>query len=95
MLHKKPDLFILVITNKKNLPRSELNPFCPLCFWFRVGSVCHLWNTAAASPVLWRKVTVSHCWIAPGKKQLPKTENKIKDTFNWLAQIRSVLLVIC
>ncbi|XP_054462214.1 F-box/LRR-repeat protein 6 [Anoplopoma fimbria] len=57
-------------------------------FLCRVGRVCRLWNSAASSPVLWRKVTVGHCWIAPGKSQLPKTEKKIKDTFNWLAQNR-------
>lgn len=57
-------------------------------FLCRVGSVCRLWNAAASSPVLWRKVTVGHCWIAPGKTQLPKTEKKIKDTFNWLAENR-------
>ncbi|XP_067348806.1 F-box/LRR-repeat protein 6 isoform X2 [Channa argus] len=57
-------------------------------FLCRVGRVCRLWNAAASSPVLWRKVTVSHCWSAPGKKQLPKIENKIKNTFNWLVQNR-------
>ncbi|XP_053190356.1 F-box/LRR-repeat protein 6 isoform X1 [Scomber japonicus] len=57
-------------------------------FLCRVGRVCRLWNVAASSPVLWRKVTVGHCWIAPGKTQLPKTEEKIKDTLNWLAQNR-------
>lgn len=62
----------------------------PFLLWHRVGRVCRLWNSAASSPVLWRKVTVGHCWIAPGRNQLPKTETKIKDTFNWLAQNRSV-----
>ncbi|KAI3358129.1 hypothetical protein L3Q82_003130 [Scortum barcoo] len=57
-------------------------------FLCRAGRVCRLWNAAASSPVLWRKVTVGHCWIAPGKTQLPKTEKKIKDTFYWLAQNR-------
>ncbi|XP_044027535.1 F-box/LRR-repeat protein 6 [Siniperca chuatsi] len=57
-------------------------------FLCRVGRVCRLWNAAASSPVLWRKVTVDHCWIASGKKQLPKTEKMIKDTFYWLAQNR-------
>ncbi|CAB1447261.1 unnamed protein product [Pleuronectes platessa] len=57
-------------------------------FLCRVGRVCRLWNTAASSPVLWRKVTVGHCWIAPGKTQLPKTEKKIQETFDWLAQNR-------
>ncbi|TMS18254.1 F-box/LRR-repeat protein 6 [Larimichthys crocea] len=57
-------------------------------FLCRVGSVCRLWNAAASSPALWRKVTIGHCWIAPGKNQEPKTEKKIKDTLNWLAQNR-------
>ncbi|XP_047460265.1 F-box/LRR-repeat protein 6 [Mugil cephalus] len=57
-------------------------------FLCRVGRVCRLWNAAASSPVLWRKVTIGHCWIAPGKSQLPKTEKKITDTLNWLAQNR-------
>lgn len=57
-------------------------------FLCRVGRVCRLWNAAASSPVLWRKVTVGYCWIAPGKTQLPKTEKRIKDTFDWLAQNR-------
>ncbi|XP_008291523.1 F-box/LRR-repeat protein 6 [Stegastes partitus] len=57
-------------------------------FLCRVGRVCRLWNAAASSPVLWRKVTVGHCWIAPGRTQLPKTERKIKDTVSWLAAHR-------
>lgn len=64
-----------------------------LWLWCRVGRVCRLWNAAASSPVLWRKVTIGFCWISPGKKQLPKTEKKIKDTVDWLAQNRSVLVV--
>ncbi|XP_029370745.1 F-box/LRR-repeat protein 6 [Echeneis naucrates] len=57
-------------------------------FLCRVGRVCRLWNAAASSPVLWRKVTVGFCWIAPGRSQLPKTQKKIKETINWLAQDR-------
>ncbi|XP_041664100.1 F-box/LRR-repeat protein 6 [Cheilinus undulatus] len=57
-------------------------------FLCRVGRVCRLWNAAASSPVLWRKTTISHCWIAPGKSQLPKTETRIKETFTWLSQNR-------
>ncbi|XP_072226862.1 F-box/LRR-repeat protein 6 [Leuresthes tenuis] len=57
-------------------------------FLCRVGQVCRAWNAAASSPVLWRKVTLGHCWIAPGKDQLPKTERKVMDTVNWLAQNR-------
>lgn len=59
----------------------------------RVGRVCRLWHSAASSPGLWHKVTLGHCWIAPGRSQLPKTEQKIKDTINWLAQNRSVCLL--
>uniref|UniRef100_A0A3Q3PZS4 F-box domain-containing protein n=1 Tax=Monopterus albus TaxID=43700 RepID=A0A3Q3PZS4_MONAL len=57
-------------------------------FLCRVGRVCRLWNAAASSSVLWRKVTVGYCWIAPGKSQLHKTEKKIKESFNWLAENR-------
>ncbi|XP_054619698.1 F-box/LRR-repeat protein 6 [Dunckerocampus dactyliophorus] len=57
-------------------------------FLCRAGRVCRLWNVAASSPVLWRKVSLGHCWIAPGKSQLPKTESKIKYTIDWLAQTR-------
>ncbi|XP_034559997.1 F-box/LRR-repeat protein 6 [Notolabrus celidotus] len=57
-------------------------------FLCRVGRVCRLWNAAASSPVLWRKVTIGHCWIAPGLSQLPKTERKVRDTFTWLSQNR-------
>uniref|UniRef100_A0A3Q3FKE0 F-box and leucine rich repeat protein 6 n=1 Tax=Labrus bergylta TaxID=56723 RepID=A0A3Q3FKE0_9LABR len=37
-------------------------------FLCRVGRVCHLWNAAASSPALWRKVTIGHCWIVFKKK---------------------------
>lgn len=57
-------------------------------FLCRVGSVCRLWNAAASSPVLWRRVTIGYCWIEPRRSQLPKTERKIKDTIDWLAQHR-------
>ncbi|XP_041868498.1 F-box/LRR-repeat protein 6 isoform X2 [Melanotaenia boesemani] len=57
-------------------------------FLCRVGRVCRLWNVAASSPVLWRRVTVGHCWITPDKNQLPKTETKVKNTVTWLAQNR-------
>uniref|UniRef100_A0A3Q1H756 F-box and leucine rich repeat protein 6 n=1 Tax=Acanthochromis polyacanthus TaxID=80966 RepID=A0A3Q1H756_9TELE len=59
-------------------------------FLCRAGRVCRLWNVAASSPVLWHRVTVGHCWIAPGRKQLPQTEMKVKDTLSWLAEHRSV-----
>ncbi|XP_022075268.2 F-box/LRR-repeat protein 6 [Acanthochromis polyacanthus] len=57
-------------------------------FLCRAGRVCRLWNVAASSPVLWHRVTVGHCWIAPGRKQLPQTEMKVKDTLSWLAEHR-------
>ncbi|XP_075995391.1 F-box/LRR-repeat protein 6 [Genypterus blacodes] len=57
-------------------------------FLCRMARVCRLWNTAASSPALWRRVTVGYCWIEPGKTLLPKTEMRIKDTFNWLAENR-------
>lgn len=57
-------------------------------FLCRVGRVCRLWNAAASSPALWKKVTIGHCWIAPGLSQLPKTEIRIRDTFSWLSQYR-------
>ncbi|KAM6974052.1 F-box/LRR-repeat protein 6 [Tautogolabrus adspersus] len=54
-------------------------------FLCRVGRVCRLWNAAASSAVLWRKVTIGHCWIAPGKSQQPTTEKRIKGTLTWLS----------
>ncbi|XP_074543667.1 F-box/LRR-repeat protein 6 isoform X2 [Halichoeres trimaculatus] len=57
-------------------------------FLCRVGRVCRLWNAAASSPALWRKVSIGHCWIAPGLSQQPKTEKRIRDTFTWLSQYR-------
>ncbi|KAK2830677.1 hypothetical protein Q5P01_018608 [Channa striata] len=60
----------------------------PIPFLCRVGRVCRLWNTASSSPVLWRKVSLSYCWSAPGKKLMPKIENKIKETLNWLVENR-------
>ncbi|KAI4891059.1 hypothetical protein NFI96_023920, partial [Prochilodus magdalenae] len=57
-------------------------------FLCRVGRVCRLWNSAASSPTLWRSVSIAYCWIEPGKSQLPGTEQKIRNTINWLAQNR-------
>ncbi|KAL7883787.1 hypothetical protein SRHO_G00014450 [Serrasalmus rhombeus] len=57
-------------------------------FLCRVGRVCRLWNSAASSPSLWRSVSIGYCWIEPGKSQLPGTEQKIRNTINWLAQNR-------
>ncbi|KAG8004957.1 F-box/LRR-repeat protein 6 [Nibea albiflora] len=74
--------------NEKKVKKMVVVQDGAVPFLCRVGSVCRLWNAAASSPALWRKVTIGHCWIAPGKSQLPKTEKKIKDTFNWLTQNR-------
>ncbi|XP_064840004.1 LOW QUALITY PROTEIN: F-box/LRR-repeat protein 6 [Oncorhynchus masou masou] len=57
-------------------------------FLCRVAKVCHLWNAAAASPALWRSVSVGYCWLEPGKTHLPKTVLKIRNTVSWLAQNR-------
>lgn len=57
-------------------------------FLCRVARVCHLWNAAAASPALWRSVSLGYCWIEPGKTQLPKTQLRVRDTLSWLAQNR-------
>ncbi|XP_007541337.1 F-box/LRR-repeat protein 6 [Poecilia latipinna] len=57
-------------------------------FLCRVSRVCRLWNAAAATLTLWRKVVVSHCWIQPARGQTEKTSNRIKETFTWLAQNR-------
>ncbi|KAG9278926.1 F-box/LRR-repeat protein 6 [Astyanax mexicanus] len=57
-------------------------------FLCRVGRVCRLWNCAASSPTLWRSVSIGYCWIEPGKSQLPGTEQKIRNTVDWLAQNR-------
>uniref|UniRef100_A0A3P8VHC5 F-box and leucine rich repeat protein 6 n=1 Tax=Cynoglossus semilaevis TaxID=244447 RepID=A0A3P8VHC5_CYNSE len=78
------NIFQMVVTQDGAVP-----------FLCRMARVCQLWNIAAASPILWRKVTVGHCWIAPGKKQLPKTEMKIQKTFDWLTQNRFVVSQSC
>uniref|UniRef100_A0A3P9PJF6 F-box and leucine rich repeat protein 6 n=1 Tax=Poecilia reticulata TaxID=8081 RepID=A0A3P9PJF6_POERE len=57
-------------------------------FLCRVSRVCRLWNAAAATLTLWRKVAVNHCWIQPARGQTEKTSNRIKETFTWLAENR-------
>ncbi|KAM4538799.1 F-box/LRR-repeat protein 6 isoform 2-T3 [Odontesthes bonariensis] len=57
-------------------------------FLCRMSQVCRLWNIAASSPLLWRKATLGHCWIAPGKDQTPETKKMVMDTVNWLAHNR-------
>lgn len=68
--------------------------FIKLLLSERVGRVCHLWNSAASSPALWRNVSIGYCWIEPGKSQLPGTEQKIKSTVDWLTQNRLVMTVL-
>ncbi|KAJ8000287.1 hypothetical protein DPEC_G00203270 [Dallia pectoralis] len=76
-------LEVLVNIFKMVVQQNGAVPF--LC---RVARVCQLWNAASASPVLWRSVSMGYCWLEPGKTQLPKTEIKVRDTVNWLAENR-------
>ncbi|XP_038126673.1 F-box/LRR-repeat protein 6 [Cyprinodon tularosa] len=57
-------------------------------FLCRVGRVCRLWNAAASTPILWRKVTVGYCWYQPAKKLFAKTRDRIKETVAWLTENR-------
>nr|XP_006635988.2 PREDICTED: F-box/LRR-repeat protein 6 [Lepisosteus oculatus] len=68
--------------------RLVVNQNGAIPFLCRVSQVCQLWNSAAATPFLWQSATISHCWIEPGKTQLPKTELRIKNTVRWLAENR-------
>lgn len=65
--------------------------FTEILFSDRAGRVCRLWNSAASSPALWRSVSIGYCWIEPGKRQIPGTEQKIKNTIDWLTQNRLVM----
>ncbi|XP_028591783.2 F-box/LRR-repeat protein 6 [Podarcis muralis] len=56
-------------------------------FLCRVARVCRLWYGAASNPVLWQKVTVGHCWVAPGQKH-SVLEKKVLDTMGWLVANR-------
>ncbi|KAM4724724.1 F-box/LRR-repeat protein 6 isoform 2-T2 [Anableps anableps] len=71
------NIFQMVVTQDGAVP-----------FLCRVGRVCRLWNAAASTLILWRKVAVSHCWIQPARGQTEKTTNRIKETVTWLAQNR-------
>uniref|UniRef100_UPI00398F50DF F-box/LRR-repeat protein 6 n=1 Tax=Pristiophorus japonicus TaxID=55135 RepID=UPI00398F50DF len=57
-------------------------------FLCRMARVCHLWYGAAANPRLWHRVTVSYCWLEPGKKLAPPIQRKIQNTLNWLRDNR-------
>ncbi|XP_061463156.1 F-box/LRR-repeat protein 6 [Rhineura floridana] len=56
-------------------------------FLCRVARVCRLWYGAASSPVLWHKVSIGHCWVAPGQKR-SVLEKKVLDTMDWLVTNR-------
>ncbi|XP_023659714.1 F-box/LRR-repeat protein 6 [Paramormyrops kingsleyae] len=71
-----------------NIFQLVLNQEGAIPFLCRAARVCQLWNSAAANPILWRRVSIGYCWTEPGKTQLPKTEMKIKNTVSWLAQNR-------
>ncbi|XP_053100676.1 F-box/LRR-repeat protein 6 isoform X3 [Hemicordylus capensis] len=57
-------------------------------FLCRVACVCRLWYGAASSPVLWQKVSVGHCWVAPGQRQSPVVEKRVCGTMEWLVANR-------
>ncbi|XP_078282130.1 F-box/LRR-repeat protein 6 [Rhinoraja longicauda] len=57
-------------------------------FLCRMARVCRLWNGAAENSRLWRRVTISHCWVNPGKKLQPPVQRKIQNTLNWLTDNR-------
>ncbi|XP_051871467.1 F-box/LRR-repeat protein 6 [Pristis pectinata] len=57
-------------------------------FLCRMARVCHLWNGAAGNPRLWRRVTISQCWVNPGKKLQPPVQRKIQNTLSWLTENR-------
>ncbi|KAM9775805.1 F-box/LRR-repeat protein 6 [Syngnathus typhle] len=71
-----------------NIFKMVVNEDGAVPFLCRVGRVCRLWNIAAATPILWRKVSVGHCWIAPGEHQNPERRRRIKNTFDWLTRSR-------
>nr|XP_034980507.1 F-box/LRR-repeat protein 6 isoform X1 [Zootoca vivipara]XP_034980508.1 F-box/LRR-repeat protein 6 isoform X1 [Zootoca vivipara] len=56
-------------------------------FLCRVARVCRLWYGAASNPVLWQKVSIGHCWVAPGQKH-SVLEKKVLDTMEWLVANR-------
>ncbi|XP_063777135.1 F-box/LRR-repeat protein 6 [Pseudophryne corroboree] len=54
----------------------------------RVSQVCQRWYQVAASPILWRNVSVSVCWVVPTKKNPPNVQKKIQETVEMLIQKR-------
>ncbi|XP_066480698.1 F-box/LRR-repeat protein 6 isoform X2 [Tiliqua scincoides] len=57
-------------------------------FLCRMACVCRLWNVAASSPVLWQKVSIGYCWVAPGQKQSLVMEKRVCGTVEWLVSNR-------
>ncbi|XP_054840436.1 F-box/LRR-repeat protein 6 isoform X1 [Eublepharis macularius] len=57
-------------------------------FLCRMARVCRLWYGAAASPVLWQKVSLGYCWAAPGQKWSHVIEKRVLGTVEWLAAHR-------
>ncbi|XP_062835920.1 F-box/LRR-repeat protein 6 isoform X2 [Anolis carolinensis] len=57
-------------------------------FLCRVSRVCRLWYGAASNPVLWQKVSIGHCWVAPGKRLPAVAEKKVLGTMEWLVPNR-------
>ncbi|XP_067323314.1 F-box/LRR-repeat protein 6 [Anolis sagrei] len=57
-------------------------------FLCRMSRVCRLWYGAASNPVLWQKVSIGHCWVAPGKRLPPAAEKRVLGTLEWLVPNR-------
>ncbi|XP_077346596.1 F-box/LRR-repeat protein 6-like [Lithobates pipiens] len=54
----------------------------------RLSQVCSLWRQVASSLDLWRRVTVSRCWVLPGAKDKPKIQKRVTETMEALIQQR-------
>ncbi|CAI9624791.1 unnamed protein product, partial [Staurois parvus] len=58
----------------------------------RLSQVCRLWRQVASSLDLWRRVTVSHCWVLPDENDPPRTQQRVMKTMEafiqqWLPQV--------
>ncbi|XP_040207988.1 F-box/LRR-repeat protein 6-like [Rana temporaria] len=54
----------------------------------RVSRVCRLWRQIASSKDLWRRVTVSRCWVIPDEKDPPRTRKRMMKAMETLIQQR-------